>query len=68
MLHRDLDFDEDALAYKARDYISMFLRKESDQVCYVPYKDVPSGQTKYVKFVKVLATWVYVGNSQFANS
>lgn len=66
MLHRDQDFDEDQLADAAREYILLHLRKETDTVCYVPYKDVPSGEVKHVKFVKILNQWVYADNSQFS--
>lgn len=68
MLHRDRDFEEADLVYKARDYICLHLRKENDEVVYVPYKDEPSGQIKHIKFVKVLSQWCYVGNSQFADT
>lgn len=65
MLHRDEDFEEWELAEIAKDYIQLHLRNPDDKICFVPYKDIPSGQTKHVKFVYEEATgWMYVDNSQ----
>lgn len=67
MLHRDEDFEEYQLAYHAKEYIDLFLRKPDDKIVYVPYRDVPTNSIKYVKFVYEEATgWIYVGNSQNA--
>lgn len=66
MLHRDEDFEEWELAEAAKEYIPMYLRKPDDKVCYVPYKDVPSGEVKHVKFVFINDQWVYADNSQFS--
>jgi hypothetical protein len=65
MLHRDGDFEQWELADAARSYIEIFLKKPDDKICYVPYKDVPSGKVKHIKFVyEESLGWVYVDNSQ----
>lgn len=67
MLHRDQDFEEWQLAYAAREYIPLYLKRESDKVCYVPYRDVPTNSIKHVKFVyEESVGWVYADNSQFS--
>lgn len=67
MLHRDEGFEEWELAEAARDYIHMHLNKPDDKICFVPYRDVPSGLVKHIKFAYEPATgWVYVDNSQFS--
>jgi hypothetical protein len=66
MLHRDYDFAEWQLAKAAKEYIPVYLKREEDKICYVPYKDVPSDLVKYVKFVFEEAVgWMYVDNNQF---
>jgi hypothetical protein len=65
MLHWDGDFEEWQLAELAQSYIKLYLKRPGDQVCYVPYKDVPSSSVKHIKFVYEEAIgWVYVDNSQ----
>jgi hypothetical protein len=65
MLYRDNDFEEWQLAEKARAYIPLYLKRKDDRVCYVDYKDVPTGTIKQIKFVYEEATgWMYVDNSQ----
>jgi hypothetical protein len=67
MLHRDGDFEEWQLAEMARNYIPLYLKKKDDKVCFVEYRDVPSGKNKFIKFVYEEAIgWVYVDNSQHA--
>jgi hypothetical protein len=56
MLHRDGDFEEWQLAEIAKGYIPLYLRNPDDKVCYVEYKDVPSGKIKHIKFVHEEAT------------
>jgi hypothetical protein len=67
MLHRDGDFEEWQLARVAKSYIPVYLKNEGDKVCYVPYKDVPSGKVKYIKYIyEDAAGWIYADNSQNA--
>lgn len=67
MLTRAGDFEEWQLAeqIKAGPYIRIYAR---GNVAYVPYFDLPSGEKKFVKFIKLglgeKDVWVYVDNSQ----
>lgn len=62
MLQRLGDFEEWELADAARKYIDLY---KKGSVCYVPYKDVPSGKKKFIKFVYEESTgWLYVDNDQ----
>lgn len=63
MLHRDGTFDEWQLAEAARKYIPIYV-KDHDTTCLVPYKDLPTGEIKFVQFEYLNQQWVYVDNDQ----
>jgi hypothetical protein len=64
MLHRDGFFEEWQLTEVARKDIPFYLKNPDDKVVYVPYKDIPSGEKKYIKYTWLNEQWVYVDNSQ----
>lgn len=64
MLHRDGSFEEWQLAEVARKDIPFYLKNPDDKVVYVPYKDIPSGEKKYIKYGLVDGKWLYMDNSQ----
>lgn len=63
MIHRAGDFEEWQLAdYVLKSGLVQLYAK--GEVSYVPYKDLPSGEVKHVKFAWLNDQWVYVDNSQ----
>lgn len=64
MLHFSGPFKEFELARHLHKYIPLFLKKEDDAVCYVPYMDDNQQKKRHVKFVLLTGEWVYADNSQ----
>jgi hypothetical protein len=65
MIRREGDFEEWELAESAFRFIPLYLREKDDQIFYIPYLDVPSGEKKHIKYAFEPAIgWVYVDNSQ----
>ncbi len=65
MLTRTGDFEEWELAQTIKDgpYIKLYA-KPGDNICYVPYLDLPTNTKKFVKFAWLNEQWIYVDNDQ----
>ena len=63
MLHLPKGSKEYELAEQAFMYIDMYLKNPGETVCYVPYVDDMSGETKQVKFELINGQWIFVENN-----